>query len=55
MQPLPWQDKDSFSIVRNFNKGYQNNSDITSTDPNVLVPPSQNVLVTGDTIKCVES
>lgn len=54
MDKLPWTDKDDINVIRNF-AGYENNSDVTSIPPNVLVPPSQNILVTGDKIKCLET
>ena len=48
------EDKDTTQLIYNF-LGYHSNSDITILDPRYLVPPSQNVLITGDAVKCVES
>ncbi len=51
---LTLDDKDNINVITGI-RGYQNNSDVTSIEPNWLVPPSQNMLITGDTLKCAET
>lgn len=48
------QDKDDIVLQTNFRE-YQNCDDVTTVSGNILVPPSQNVLITGVQQRCIES
>lgn len=47
-------DRDDIVLASNFRE-YQNCDDVTTAPGNVLVPPSQNVLITGVDQRCIET